>query len=145
MKKFFKEFETFAVKGNAIDLAVGVIIGGAFAAITNSLVNDILNPLIGLITGPVDFSDKAIVLRSATETTEALTVGYGVFVNTLINFLIVGFVLFLLVRQMNRLREKIADKPEETDDKKSSAPPEPPADIKLLTEIRDALVKKENK
>jgi large conductance mechanosensitive channel len=130
MVRLIEEFKTFAIKGSALDLAVGVVIGAAFTAITNSLVNDILNPLLGLLTGKIDFGDKSIVLRQATETTSAVTINYGSFLNTIINFLIVGFALFLLVRQINRLRNN---------GDPTCKPAGPSDEVKLLTEIRDEL------
>lgn len=127
-----QEFKKFALKGNAIDLAVGVVIGAAFSGIVNSLVNDIINPFLGLVTGKIDFSDKTIVLRGATETAAALTVRYGAFVTALINFVIVSFAIFIVVKQINRLKEKEEAKPAEA---KASE------EVRLLTEIRDSLRK----
>jgi large conductance mechanosensitive channel len=135
-----KEFKTFAVKGNAIDLAVGVVIGAAFSSITNSLVNDIINPPLGLLTGKVDFADKAIVLKEAVGTTPAITLNYGLFINTVINFIIVAFALFIVVREMNKLRDRV-EKKTVKDQEESNKTPEPAADIKLLTEIRNELQK----
>jgi large conductance mechanosensitive channel len=131
--KLIEEFKTFAIKGNAFDLAVGVVIGAAFTSITNSLVNDVLNPFLGLLTGNIDFSDKAIVLREATETASAVSLNYGMFLNTILNFIIVAFALFLVVKQINKLRELTKD----TDDCEPT--PEPSEEVKLLTEIRDEL------
>lgn len=102
----FQEFKAFAIKGNVLDLAVGVIIGAAFGKIVNSLVNDVLTPGLGLLTGTVDFSDKVITLRGATATTPELMLRYGVFINTIIEFLIVGFAVFLIVKQVNRWKRK---------------------------------------
>jgi large conductance mechanosensitive channel len=133
----FQEFKTFAVKGNAIDLAVGVVIGSAFGGIVNSLVNDVIMPPIGKLTGNIDFSNLFINLTStpATSLAEAkklglATINYGAFVNTLINFVIVAFAIFVLVKQLNRLK-----KPE------AAAPAVTPEDILLLREIRDSLKK----
>lgn len=135
----FKEFRAFAMRGNAIDLAVGIIVGAAFTGIINSLVKDIIGPPLGLILGGVDFSNYFLVLKGAgsyatlTDATDAgaVTLNYGLFVNAVINFLIVALALFLLVRQINRL----------TAPKPVPAPgdPPPPEDIVLLREIRDAL------
>jgi len=119
-----KEFMDFVKKGNVLDLAVAVIIGGAFGAIVGSLVDDILMPLIGIIIGGVDFSDLAINVGNATLT-------YGNFIQALVNFLIIAFVIFMLIRQVKKL-----DKPAEA---APAAPPEPSAEEKLLTEIRDLL------
>jgi len=130
-----KEFKEFASKGSVIDLAVGVIIGGAFGKIVSSLVSDIIMPPIGLILGKVDFSNLFINLSGTDVTSVAdakkaglATLNYGLFLNTTIEFLIVAFAIFLLVKQVNRFRKE-----------PPAAPPEPPADVKLLTEIRDLL------
>lgn len=134
--KILSEFKKFAVKGNAIDLAVGVVIGAAFGSIVNSLVKDIINPPLGLLLGNVDFSDKVIVLRAATETMEATTLNYGSFITALINFLIVSFSIFLVVKQMNKLNAREEVKKEvEKEEKK------PSKEVELLTEIRDSLKK----
>lgn len=132
-----KEFKEFALKGNAVDLAIGVIIGGAFGGIVTSLVNDVMMPPIGKILGGADFSNFFLVLGGgeypslrAAKDAGAATLNYGVFLNTVINFLIVALVLFFVVRTMNTLR-----KPEPA----PAAPPEPPAQEKLLAEIRDLL------
>ncbi len=133
----FKEFKTFAMRGNAIDLAVGVIVGAAFTAIVNSLVKDIITPPLGLVLGGIDFSNFFVVLKGdhglttlkAAAEAGAVTLNYGLFVNTLLNFVIVAFVLFLLLRQINRLQKPAPDSP----------PAETPEDIQLLREIRDAL------
>ena len=140
-----EEFREFILKGNAFDLAVGVIIGAAFGGIVTSLVSDILMPPIGLIMGGVDFSNYYINLSElagysqdpgnldAAQKAGDAVIAYGKFINAVINLLIVGFVIFMLVKQINRFRRK-----EETPD----VPPAPPEDIKLLTEIRDLLSKK---
>lgn len=98
----FREFRAFAIKGNVIDLAVGVIIGAAFGRIVTSLVNDIVMPILGIITGNVDFSDKSIVLKAATLSSPAVTINYGVFINAILQFLIVGWAVFLIVHTVNR-------------------------------------------
>ncbi len=128
------EFKKFAMRGNVIDLAVGIIIGTAFTAIVNSLVNDLLMPPLGLVIGGIDFSDFFLTLRGqhtdtlvAAKAAGAVTLNYGMFINTVIRFVIVAFAVFLLVRQINRLA-KI--KPE--------APPPPRSEL-LLEEIRDLL------
>jgi large conductance mechanosensitive channel len=130
-----KEFKEFAMRGNVIDLAVGIIIGAAFTTVVNSLVNDIIMPPIGFIMNGVDFSSFFLVLRGddyaslkAAKDAGAVTVNYGVFLNAVINFLIVAFAVFILIKQVNRFRKQ--------------APAEPPAPTtteKLLVEIRDAL------
>lgn len=101
-----KEFKEFAMRGNVVDMAVGVIIGSAFGKIVTSLVNDIVMPPIGLILGNVDFSDFKLTLKSASDGTPPVALGYGVFINTVINFLIIAFCIFLVVRSMNRLKKK---------------------------------------
>ena len=134
------EFREFAVKGNVLDLAVGVIIGAAFGKIVTSLVEDVLMPVIGRITGPVQFSDKFIDLSgtnpaslAAAKASGAATLNYGSFLNNVINFLIVAFCVFLIVKTVNRFkREPTPVVTEET--------PEPTREELLLTEIRDALV-----
>ena len=122
-----KEFRDFALRGNVIDLAVAVVIGAAFTAIINSLVNDIIMPLVGAILGGLDFTTLAITFGNANIT-------YGNFIQAIINFIIVAFVLFLVVRSINRLQKKKEAAP--------PAPPEPSAEEKLLAEIRDLLKNK---
>jgi len=119
-----KEFRDFINRGNVIDLAVAVIIGAAFSGIVTSLVNDIVTPIIGVITGGVNFSGLAITVGEAV-------IGYGNFLQAVINFLLIAFVVFLLVRMVNNLRKKEADVPAD--------PPAPTTEEKLLTEIRDLL------
>lgn len=128
MKKFLAEFKKFAMKGNVMDLAIGVIIGGAFGAITTSLINDILMPLIGVIIGGHDFSALAITVGTAS-------VNYGNFIQAIVNFLLIALVVFWLMKAMNKLREMGRKKEEEA----PAAPPEPSAEEKLLAEIRDLL------
>ena len=132
MKKFFAEFREFAMRGNVLDMAVGVILGGAFGKITTSLVNDVFMPLIGLLIGGVDLGKLNIVLKAATETTEAVTLGIGTFLSTIIDFVLVAFVIFLMVKTINRFHKKKEEdpKPEE---------PKGPTTEELLTEIRDLL------
>ncbi len=138
------EFRTFALKGNVVDLAVGVIIGAAFSRIVSSLVEDVFTPLIGVVTGGLDFSNYFLALSSevtATTLAEAreqgAVIAYGSFVTATINFLIVAWVLFFVIRGINRLRARqeaeVAAPPE------PPAEPEVPADVKLLAEIRDLL------
>jgi len=133
--KIVNEFKEFAIKGNMTDMAVGIIIGGAFGKIVSSLVSDVIMPPLGLITGGVDFADKAITLKKATETAEAVTLNYGLFINNILDFVIVAFAIFIVIKQINKLRRKEEDAPEE----KKVAPI--PKDIQLLTEIRDSLKK----
>jgi large conductance mechanosensitive channel len=129
-----REFKEFAVKGNMIDMAVGIIIGGAFGTIVQSLVKDVIMPPIGLLLGGVDFSDIKLLLKSAEGDQEAVTMNIGTFINNCISFLIVAAAVFMLVKAMNTLRKKEEAKPE--------AAPEPPASEVYLKEIRDALVNK---
>jgi len=135
-----KEFKEFAVKGNVIDMAVGVVIGGAFGKIVNSLVADVIMPPIGLLLGKVDFGNLFLNLSGtpAASLAEAkakglATLNYGVFLNTTIEFLIIAFAIFVVVKQINRLKREAPPAP--------AAPPEPSAEEKLLGEIRDLLKK----
>lgn len=139
-----KEFKEFAVKGNMLDMAVGIIIGAAFATIVQSLVKDVIMPPIGLALGGVDFAELFAVLREGTtaapyatlaaaQEAGAVTINYGIFINNVITFLIVAFAVFMVVRSFNKLKreeEEVAEEP---------APPEPTAEEVLLTEIRDLL------
>ena len=142
MSNFIKEFKEFAVKGNAIDMAVGVIIGGAFGEIVNSIVNDIIMPPIGWLIGGVNFSDlkvelPKVVLDSGIELAPA-TINYGSFVQTIINFIIIALCVFMMIKGLARLKN--AKKAEE--DAAPAAPAEPSNEEKLLIEIRDLLAKK---
>ena len=130
-----KEFREFAVKGNMVDMAVGIIIGAAFGQIITSLVNDVIMPPLGLLIGGVDFADLAITLKAAEDGAEAVLLRYGAFINTTINFLIIAMAIFLAIKVMNRLKrqEEAAPEPE--------APAEPPREQVLLEEIRDLLKK----
>ena len=140
MKKFFEEFKKFAMRGNVIDLAVGVVIGGAFGKITTSLVNDIIMPFISMITGGIDFSDWKWVLKEAvlnadgTEAAAAVSVNFGNFVAVTLDFIIIAFAIFCMIKAINRLQRKQEEAPAAP-----PAPPEPSAEEKLLTEIRDLL------
>ena len=127
-----KEFKEFAMRGNVVDLAVGVIIGGAFGKITTSLVNDVIMPPIGMVLGKVDFKDLKLVLVEGSDTVKEVAIGYGAFVNTLIDFTLVAFALFMVIKAMNTLKKKEAAAP---------TPAATPADVLLLTEIRDLLKK----
>jgi large conductance mechanosensitive channel len=137
-----KEFREFAMRGNVVDMAVGIIIGAAFGKIVDSLVKDVIMPPIGVLLGKVDFSNLFFVLREgktagpyltveAAQKAGAVTFNYGMFVNTVISFVIVAFAVFLLIRAINRLRRKEEEKP--------AAPPAPPEEVALLREIRDSL------
>lgn len=140
---FFAEFRKFISRGNVVDMAVGIAAGAAFTAIVNSFVNDIINPIIGLLIGGVDFSDLQIVIRHATETTSEVAIRYGLFINAIISFIIISFALFLMVKAFNKLKENAKKKEEEAKAAAPAAPAAPPADIQLLTEIRD-LLRKQN-
>lgn len=125
------EFKAFAVRGNVIDMAVGIIIGAAFTKIVSSFVADVVTPPLGMLIGGVDFSDLAIVLKQAAGDTPAVTLSYGRFLQTVFDFTIVAFAIFLAVKGINSLKRKEAAAP--------SAPPAPSKEEVLLTEIRDAL------
>ena len=134
-----QEFKSFAVKGNVVDMAVGIIIGGAFGTIVKSLVSDVIMPPVGLLLGGVDFSNLFLVLGDsgpfdsleAAQAAGAATVNYGVFINNVISFVIVAFAVFMLVKAMNAAKKKEEEKP--------AAPPKPSAEESLLGEIRDLL------
>jgi large conductance mechanosensitive channel len=138
--RMLKEFREFAMKGNVVDLAVGVIIGAAFGSIVTSLVGDIIMPIIGAVTGGLDFSNYFIPLSKAVSATnladakkQGAVLAYGSFLTLTINFIIVAFVLFLVIRAINTLKRKEEAAP--------AAPPKPSAEVMLLTEIRDLLKK----
>lgn len=133
MMGLLKEFREFAVRGNMVDMAVGIIIGGAFGTIVQSLVKDIIMPPIGLMLGGVDFSDIRIPLKAAAAGQEAVTINIGVFLNNLISFLIVAAAVFMLVKAVNELRKRF-----DTEKEKPAAAPAP-SEV-YLKEIRDALV-----
>ena len=130
---FVKEFKEFAMRGSVVDLAVGVVIGGAFGKIVTSLVDDVIMPFVGYITGGVDFSEMKYVIKpedAANEVAE-VAISYGNLINTIIQFIIVAFVIFLVIKGMNSMKRKEEEAP--------AAPPEPSKEEVLLTEIRDAL------
>mgnify|MGYP005840978033 CR=1 FL=1 len=128
-----KEFKEFAVRGNVVDMAIGIIIGGAFGKIVSSFVADVVMPPIGVLLGGVDFSNLSLTVREASETAEAVTINYGKFINTVIDFVIIAFVIFVAIKAMNRMKRKEEEKP--------AAPPAPSKQEVLLTEIRDLLKK----
>jgi len=132
---FVKEFKTFAMRGNVMDMAVGVIIGMAFGKIVTSLVNDVIMPPIGLLMGGVDFSHLAVTLKAAAGSEPAVALKYGLLINTVIDFLIVVFAIFLVVKGMNALKRK----------KEEAPPPPPPVQEMLLRDIRDILRSKGDK
>ncbi|HIP52718.1 MAG TPA: large-conductance mechanosensitive channel protein MscL [Chromatiales bacterium] len=129
-----QEFKEFAVKGNAVDMAVGIIVGAAFGKIVSSLVADVVMPPIGILMGGVDFTDLAVTLKAAAGDAKAVTLNYGKFIQTVIDFLIVAFAVFMMVKGINSLKREEEAAPE--------APPEPPKEEVLLTEIRDLLKNK---
>jgi len=126
-----REFKEFAMRGNVVDLAVGVVIGAAFGKIVSSVVADVIMPPIGVLLGGVDFTDLKLVLKEAVGEAPAVTLNYGSFIQTCIDFLIIAFAIFLLVKGINSLKRKEAEAP--------PAPPAPSAEEVLLTEIRDLL------
>jgi large conductance mechanosensitive channel len=126
---FMQEFKEFAMRGNVVDLAVGVVIGTAFGKIVSSLVDNLITPLIGVISGGVDFSKEAVSLGGDAK------LGYGAFIQSVIDFLIVAFAIFCAVKLMNTIKARF-------EKQQAAVPPEPSAEVKLLTEIRDALVRR---
>jgi large conductance mechanosensitive channel len=128
------EFKDFAMRGNVVDMAVGVVIGAAFGKIVTSLVNDVIMPPIGVLIGGVDFSDLKMVIQEATADNPAVTINWGSTAQTILNFIIVAFAIFMVVKGMNKMKKKEEAKPEE--------PAKPSNEEVLLTEIRDALKNK---
>ena len=146
MKKFFEEFKTFAMRGNVIDLAVGVVIGGAFGKITTSIVNDIIIPCISMLTGGVNFADWKLVLKEAVtnaegviDSTTEIAILYGNTIAIILDFIIIAFAVFCMVKAINSLHRK---KEEPAPEPAPEPEPEPSAEEKLLAEIRDLLAKK---
>lgn len=144
-KGFMGEFKAFIARGNVLDMAVGVIIGGAFGKISTSLVNDVIMPLISVLTGGVDFSNWKIVLKAAVagadgaiDASTEIAIRYGAFLATILDFLIIAFAVFLMLKAINGFHDKLK-KAEEEAPAKEPAPPEPSNEEKLLTEIRDLL------
>lgn len=131
-----KEFKEFAMRGNVIDLAVAVIIGGAFGKIVSSFVNDILMPPLGLLMGGMDFKDLKMIMKEGTDAVAPVTWNYGLFIQNVIDFLIIAFAIFMMIRTITRMQQLKAQEPEP-----APAPPEPSNEEKLLTEIRDLLKK----
>ena len=150
MKKFFEEFKAFAMRGNVIDLAVGVVIGGAFGKITTSIVNDIIMPIIGVLTGGINFTEWKIVLKEAVlnaegavETAE-VAITYGNTIAIILDFIIIAFAVFCMVKGINSMHAK-AEAMKKKEEEAPAAPPAPPEPTKeelLLTEIRDLLKEK---
>lgn len=129
------EFRDFAMRGNVVDMAVGIVIGGAFGKIVSSFVADVLMPPLGMVLGGVDFTDLAVTLQAAQGEAEAVTLNYGNFTQTVVDFLIIAFAIFLVVKAMNTAQTAMIRKEEA----EPEAPPEPSKEEVLLTEIRDAL------
>ena len=142
MKKFMEEFKSFAMRGNVIDLAVGVVIGGAFGKITTSVVNDIIMPAVSILTGGINFSEWKLVLKEAVldeagaEVAAAISINYGNLISVILDFIIIAFAVFCMVKGINKLYKKPEEAPAE------EPVPEPSAEEKLLTEIRDLLKEK---
>ena len=136
MKKFFQEFKDFAMRGNVLDMAVGVVIGGAFGKITTSLVNDIIMPFVSMLTGGIDFSQWKWVLKAADEAAETaeVAVNFGNLITVVLDFIIIAFVIFSLIKAMNKLKKK-----EEEEKPAEPEAPAGPTTEELLTEIRDLL------
>ncbi len=134
--KLAEEFKTFALKGNVVDMAVGIIIGAAFGKIVSSLVSDVIMPPIGILIGGVNFTDLSVVLKDAVGDMPAVTLNYGNFIQVVFDFLIVAFAIFMMVKGMNALKKKEDDKPATP-----APPPAPSKEELLLSEIRDLLKK----
>ena len=130
---FISEFKEFAVKGNVVDMAVGVVIGGAFGKIVTSLVGDVIMPIVGVITGGANFSDLKVILKEAVGETPAVSINYGAFIQNIIDFTIIAFCIFVAIKAINKLKREKPAEPE--------TPAEPSEDIVLLREIRDSLKK----
>lgn len=130
-----KEFKEFAMRGNVVDMAVGIVIGGAFGKIVSSLVADVIMPPIGVLLGGVNFRDLSITIQEAAGETPAVSVKYGNFLMTILDFIIIAFAIFMVIKAMNNMKKKEEEAPAAP-----PAPPEPTKEEKLLTEIRDALV-----
>ncbi len=129
-----KEFKTFVMRGNVVDMAVGIVIGAAFGKIIASFVKDVIMPPIGILLGGVDFSNLQYIIKEATESAEAVAISYGVFINTVIEFVIIAFAIFMVIKAMNSMKKKEEEKP--------AAPPAPSEEVTLLKEIRDSLKSK---
>ena len=149
MKKFFSEFKEFAMRGNVVDMAVGVIIGAAFGKIVSSLVNDIIMPLIGVVTGGINFTDYKLVVQKAVMDGQEIikpevTMNWGAWVQTVVDFLIVAFCIFVMIKFINNLRKK-AERQKEAEAEPAPAAPEPTKEEQLLAEIRDLLKEQQKK
>ncbi|MCL4121550.1 UNVERIFIED_CONTAM: hypothetical protein GTU68_001357 [Idotea baltica] len=129
----FQEFKDFAMKGNFVDMAVGIVIGAAFGTIVKSFVDDIIMPVVGMLTGGVDFANMHAVIKNPAKEAGAVTVNYGLFINSMLTFAIVAFALFIVIKGMNAAKKAEEEAPAE--------PAEPSDEVKLLSEIRDSLKK----
>ena len=143
MKKFLEEFKAFAMRGNVLDMAVGVVIGGAFGKITTSLVNDIIMPVISMLTGGIDFSAWKLVLKAAVEeagevVTPEVAVNFGSFISVVLDFIIIAFAVFCMVKSINKMHVTLK-KPEPAKEPEPEKEPEPTKEELLLAEIRDLL------
>ena len=142
MKNFVNEFKAFISRGNVVDMAVGVIVGSAFTAIVNSLVKDVVTPCIGVLTGGVDFTQMKYVITPGTEEVAEVAILYGNFIQAIVNFLIIAFVVFCMVKMINTMRKKMEEAAKKEEEAAPPpAPPAPSAEVVLLTEIRDLLKK----
>lgn len=130
---FGKEFKAFAMRGNVVDMAVGIVIGAAFGKIVSSFVGDVLMPPLGALLGGLDFTNLAVTIKQATETSPAVLWKYGSFVQTVVDFLIIAFAIFMVIKAINSMKKKEVEQP--------AAPPKPSEEVVLLTQIRDALKK----
>jgi len=141
MKKFMDEFKAFISRGNVVDMAVGVIVGSAFTAIVNSLVKDVVTPFISVLTGGVDFTQMKYVITPAVGETPEVAILYGNFIQAIINFLIIAFVVFCMVKMINSMRAKMEEAKKKEEEAAPAEPPKPSEEVLLLTEIRDLLKK----
>lgn len=140
MKSFIEEFKAFVMRGNVVDLAVAVVIGGAFGKIVTSFTNDIIMPIVGVLTGGVDFSDLVWTMKEASGDVPAVTVNYGLFINSIVSFVIIAFAIFIVIKVMNKAMNEFKKEEEEKEEKKEE--PKPSKEEELLTEIRDVLKNK---
>jgi large conductance mechanosensitive channel len=142
--KFIQEFKEFAIRGNVIDLSVAVVLGGAFGKITSALVEDIINPVIGLLIGGIDLGKASITLKAATETAPAVMINYESFLQTVINFVLIALAMFIVIKIINRIKREVEDAMDDSTKTttQQATPSKPPVELrqeKLLEEIRDLL------
>ncbi len=147
-KGFIEEFKEFISRGNVLDMAIGVIIGGAFGKITSSLVNDVIMPVVSILTGGIEFKNWKIVLKEAVvnadgviDATTEVAINFGALVATIIDFIIIAFTVFIIIKLVNRFKNKLIKEAEDKEKEEEETEPEPSEEVKLLTEIRDALKK----